>query len=143
MKSIWTDTGHLPYFPPLRGKTKADILVIGGGMAGLLIAWLLKQEGFDCVVAEANTIASGTTANTTAKITAQHGLIYHRLLESLGLDQAKLYLQANLQGLEQLRRLADNIDCDFQNQPHTIYSVEDSAILERELSALKQLGHPA
>ena len=143
MKSIWTDTGHLPYFPPLRGKTKADILVIGGGMAGLLIAWLLKQEGFDCVVAEANTIASGTTANTTAKITAQHGLLYHRLLESLGLDQAKLYLQANLQGLEQLRRLADNIDCDFQNQPHTIYSVEDSAILERELSALKQLGYPA
>lgn len=143
MKSIWTDTAHLPYFPPLRGDIKADILVIGGGMAGLLTAWLLKQEGFDCVIAEANTIASGTTANTTAKITAQHGLIYHKLLESLGQERAKLYLQANLQGLEQLRRLADNIDCDFQNQSHTIYALDHISVLEKEVSALKQLGYPA
>lgn len=143
MKSLWMDTGHLPYFPPLWGEAKADVLVIGAGMAGILCAWTLQQAGLSCVVAEAATIASGATGGTSAKITAQHGLIYHTLLQTQGKARAKGYLEANRMGLEALSALAASLDCDFQREDHIVYSLTDSTVLQRELSALEMLGYPA
>ena len=75
MESIWHKTIQLPQFPQLDGDVSTDVLVIGGGMAGLLCAYQLKRAGVDCIVAERTRIASGVTANTTAKVTCQHGLI--------------------------------------------------------------------
>ena len=87
MDSIWTKTAQLPQFEPLRSDLRTDVLVIGGGMAGLLCAWRLRQAGVDCVLVEADRLCGGTTKNTTAKLTVQHGLIYHRLLKELGLTE--------------------------------------------------------
>jgi len=66
-QSIWSGTTSLPAFEPLRGDLSTDVLIIGGGMAGLLCAYLLRQAGIDCVLAEASRICSGTTKNTTAE----------------------------------------------------------------------------
>ncbi len=74
-KSIWKKTEDLPHFAELRGNVKTDVLIVGGGMAGLLCAYFLKERGVDYLLVEKDTIASGITGNTTAKITAQHGLI--------------------------------------------------------------------
>ena len=73
--SIWTRTARLPRFKGLEGDLKTDVLVIGGGITGLLCAWMLKRAGADCAVVEAGRICGGTTGGTTGKITAQHGLI--------------------------------------------------------------------
>ena len=70
MESIWRQGQVMPHFPPLRGTVKTQVLVIGGGMAGLLCAHQLHQAGVDCCVVEENRIAGGVTGNTTAKITA-------------------------------------------------------------------------
>ena len=43
------------------------------------------------VVLEANRTGSGQTGNTTAKVTAQHGLIYEKLIRTLGKDRARQY----------------------------------------------------
>ena len=48
MESIWTKTAALPQFPPLEGNRKTDVLVIGGGITGILCAWMLRQAGADC-----------------------------------------------------------------------------------------------
>ena len=96
MASIWSKTVELSAFPVLEGDAVTDVLIIGGGMAGALCAYYLKQAGVDCLLVEGNTVGSGVTKNTTAKITAQHGLIYHRLLKKYAVDKARLYLNANL-----------------------------------------------
>ena len=83
MESIWTRT-TLPVHPPLEGRHRCDAVVLGGGMAGILTAWFLRQHGLSVIVLEANRVGSGQTQNTTAKITAQHGLIYERLIDQLG-----------------------------------------------------------
>ncbi len=138
MKSIWTE--GVAAFPALQEDVRTDVLVIGGGMAGVLCARFLKSAGVDCILVEADRIGSGVTSGTTAKITAQHGLIYDKLLSRLGAEKAKLYLSANLRAVEDYRQLAKAIDCDFAEADHFVYSREDEAALARELDALEKLG---
>ena len=143
MESIWRQGQVMPHFPPLRGTVKTQVLVIGGGMAGLLCAHRLHQAGVDCCVVEENRIAGGVTGNTTAKITAQHGLIYRKLLKNLGQERAKGYLQANLAALDVFRTLCRDIPCDFEEKDHIVFSRDNRAGLEAELAALQELGYPA
>ena len=143
MESIWHKTIQLPQFPQLKGDVSTDVLVIGGGMAGLLCAYQLKRAGVDCIVAERTRIASGVTANTTAKVTCQHGLIYSKLAKKYGLEAAGLYLKANEQSLSEYRALCADIPCDFEEQSHTVYSRQDLHALEEELAVLSKLNYPA
>ena len=140
MDSVWTKTTQLPQFEPLSEDIKTDVLIIGGGMAGLLCAWQLTQSGIDCVLVEADRLCGGITKNTTAKITAQHGLIYDKLLKEFGLEKAKRYLQANQAALEQYRTICRDIDCDFEMQDSFVYSMDDGEKIEREAKALRKLG---
>ena len=85
MTSVWRQTADLPRFPSLEGDLKTEILIVGGGVAGLLCAYFLDREGADYALVEADRICGGVTGNTTAKVTAQHGLLYRRLLRQFGL----------------------------------------------------------
>ena len=104
MKSIWTEESLIP-FSQLRSNVKTDVLIIGGGMAGLLCGYHLQQAGVSCVIAEASKIAGGITGNTTAKVTSQHGLCYRGLISRFGKNMAGLYLDANEQALASLRSM--------------------------------------
>ena len=143
MESIWHKTIQLPRFPQLDGDISTDVLIIGGGMAGLLCAYQLKKAGVDCVVVERKRIASGVTGDTTAKLTSQHGLIYSKLAKKGGLEAAKLYLQANEDGLSEYRALCGAIPCDFEEHSHTVYSRQGVRELEEELAVLSKLNYPA
>ena len=143
MGSIWEKTAQLPAFEPLRRDIRADALVIGGGLAGLLCAHELARAGLRCVVAEAGQICGGATKNTTAKLTVQHGLVFRKLLKALGAGRARAYLEANLAALDRLRELCQDIPCGFEARPSFVYSLDSRRELERELDALEALGHPA
>lgn len=141
--SIWTRTAHLPRFKGLEGDLKTDVLVIGGGITGLLCTWMLKQAGVDCALAEAGRICGGTTGGTTGKITAQHGLLYGKLVREFGPEAAGLYWQAQEAVLERYRALCREIDCDFEERDSFVYSLSDRQALEEELEALSRSGTPA
>ena len=53
INSVWAQE-ELPPFPKLKQDTKTDVLIIGGGMAGLLCAYRLQQNGVDCMLIEAD-----------------------------------------------------------------------------------------
>ena len=142
MISLWQDTANLPSFPPLDCNTKTDVLIIGGGIAGLLTAYFLKEKGIDCIVAEKNKICSGVTGNTTAKITYQHSLIYHKLIKNYGMDKAKLYYEANRLALDKYGEMCRDIDCEFEIKPNYVYSKNNMKKLETELTAAQNLGIP-
>lgn len=143
MDSIWEKDAQMPRFFQLDGDLTTDVLVIGGGLSGLLCAYQLTQAGVDCVLVEQNRLMQGVSGRTTAKITAQHGLIYRKLLEKFGKEKAKLYYQANVDALATFRSLAEGIDCDFSLQTNYIYQTDGVDKLERELDACQQLGIPA
>lgn len=132
----------MPEFPKLEGNIKTDVLIIGGGIAGVLCAFELKRAGVDCVLIEADRICRATTMHTTAKVTSQHGLIYHKLSRSLGDERAKLYWQAEEAGLQRLRNLAQKYPCSFETKTNYIYSCGNRMLLEEEMVALQRLGIP-
>ncbi len=142
MDSIWTD-GDAPAFPRLMGDAKTDVLIIGGGLSGVLCAHMLTKAGVDCLLVEANTIGSGITKNTTAKLSIQHGLVCHKLLRRFGAERTRLYLDANREALALYRSLCRDIPCDFQEQDSFLFSRDSREPLDWELEALERLGYPA
>ena len=141
--SVWTSCVDLPNFAPMPLGLKTDVLIIGGGMAGILCAYYLKQVGVQCSLVEAKTVCSGVTENTTAKITSQHGLIYHKLLKEFGPEKAKQYYCANEQAVEQYRLLSQRYDFSWEEKNNYVYSRDNFQKLYKELEALQSLKIPA
>lgn len=143
IKSLWIDTATLPKFKSIKRDINTEVLIIGGGMAGILCAYLLGQAGVDYVLVEADQICSGITKNTTAKITSQHGLIYNKLIRQFGAEKAGMYLKINQEALKNYEKLCNEIDCDFEKKDSFVYSSDNSQIIEDEVDALCKLHFPA
>ncbi|MBP3594857.1 MAG: FAD-dependent oxidoreductase [Lachnospiraceae bacterium] len=143
MYSLWSETVTFPSFEALNKNMKTDVLIIGGGITGILTAHYLQQAGVNYILVEADTICSGITKNTTAKITSQHGLIYHKIAKKYGIDAAGLYLEANEAALWEYRKLTKEFLCDFVNETNYVYTLTRPDKLEQELDTLKKLRFPA
>lgn len=142
-ESLWRQDISLPKFPELKENLKTDVLIIGGGLAGLLCAYRLEQDGVNYTLIESNRIMSGTSGYTTAKVTSQHGLIYGKLSRKFGPDVAWKYWQANEEALTKLKMLASDGDCDWEETDNYIYSVDRPETLQQEMQALQEAGIPA
>ena len=140
MNSVWTEEAERVHFDSLKENIKTDVLIIGGGMAGILCAYMLKNAGVDVVLAEANQICCGITKNTTAKITLQHGLLYDKLIRRFGEDRAQLYLDAQMQACTEYEHLCGEIPCDYEKKASYVYSLDDRVKIEKEIAALNRLG---
>lgn len=88
MKSIWQKGLEFPYFPKLQEDMKTDVLIIGGGIAGILTGYFLKKNGVDCVIAEKRSVRQGTTGHTTAKLTPPDiTSLYSNRIQQMGNDR--------------------------------------------------------
>ncbi len=143
MYSVWSETVNFPAFGQQNENINTDALIIGGGITGLLCAYMLQQSGINYVLIEANTICGGITKNTTAKITSQHGLIYNELARKFGLEKARMYLEANETALKKYRELCEKWDCEFESKDSFVYCLDNRDKLEQELSILDKIGYPA
>lgn len=139
MESIW-NRSSLPRFEALEGDVKTDVLIIGGGIAGILCAYMLECEGVDYILIEKDRICRGVTANTTAKITSQHGLIYSKLIHEFGPEAARMYYEANERAIGRFHTICAEADCDFEKKDSYVYSINRRDKLEKELRALEIIG---
>ena len=143
MDSIWGADVQMPRFSQLDRDLHTDVLIIGGGLVGLLCAWNLNRAGIDCVLIEQNRLMQGVSGRTTAKLTSQHGLIYGKLLKKFGVEQPRLYWQANQDALAELSALAETAACDYKLENNYIYATDGTQKLEAEMAACEKLGLPA
>lgn len=142
MKSVWSESCNFKKRESLNGDIETEVAVIGGGIAGLLTAYLLKKKGINVVVIEAEEICSGNTKNTTAKITSQHYLIYDKLIKEFGEDKARQYANANELAIKKYREIIEEeeIKCDFEEKDAYVYTLDNVQALENELDAATKLG---
>jgi glycine/D-amino acid oxidase-like deaminating enzyme/nitrite reductase/ring-hydroxylating ferredoxin subunit len=142
-KSYWREQQRNSDNSSLEQNISTDILIVGAGIVGATAAYLLAKEGANVTVIEGSNIASGTTGFTTAKVTAQHGPIYHQLIKNFGEEKAKLYYQANQEALENVRNLVQtlSINCDFEERDAVLYAEfeEGKQLLREEKQAYDTL----
>lgn len=142
MQYLWTEKPPSAY-PALDGDRQTEVLIIGGGMAGVLCARRLREQGVDCLLVEGKRLGSGMTKGTTAVLTAQHDTLYQDMIQTHGRANAKRYLHANLSAVAEFRALAENIPCDFEEKPSVMYSLTDRIRMAREAETVRSLGFDA
>ncbi|WP_171165373.1 FAD-dependent oxidoreductase [Streptomyces sp. I05A-00742] len=147
-ESYWLSTvpaGPDSAYPPLSGTgTDVDVVVVGGGVAGLSTAWELARAGRSVAVLEADRIAAGVTGHTTAKVTALHSLVYARLRRTRGPEGARLYARSQLEAVERVAEVAALLetDCELERRPAVSYVTrpEGRAAVREEVNAATQAG---
>ncbi len=140
----WLDSTGTTDYTALKENISTDVVIVGGGMTGIVTAYLLLKQGFEVVIIEADKIVQGTSAHTTAKITSQHGLIYDQTVNGLGLVMAQQYADANENAIKLIRKIIseNNIDCDFKPQSAYVYTHLDKYIskIQNEAKTASDLG---
>ena len=142
MESVWSDSCKFKKREVLNKDIKTNTVVIGAGIAGILTGYMLKQNGIEVVLIDADEMTSGNTKNTTAKITSQHDLIYDKLISEFGEEKARQYAKANELAIKKYKEIIQkrNIDCDFEEKSAYVYSLNEVENLKKEVEAANKVG---
>lgn len=142
-KTYWREI-ELPSFKKLTEDLSVDVAIVGAGITGVTAAYLLAKEGVKVAIIEAGGVLNGTTGHTTAKVTAQHGLLYDELMNHFGAEKARLYYESHANALSFVHNTVKEkeIDCDFSNEDAYTYATTDEYArnIETEWSAYQKLG---
>jgi glycine/D-amino acid oxidase-like deaminating enzyme/nitrite reductase/ring-hydroxylating ferredoxin subunit len=142
--SLWLDGAGATDYPPPATDVDVDVAVLGGGIAGLTAALLLKRSGARVAVIEAARVGSGVTGCTTAKVSALQSTIYSTIHGRHGDEAATVYADASLAAVETVAALAaeERIDCDLARRPAFTYAAQASerSQVEQEAQAAERAG---
>ncbi len=146
-ESYWIDSTPATDYSPLTADLAVDVVVVGGGIAGLCTAWELVQAGRSVAVLEADRIAASVTGHTTAKLSALHTLIYAKIGKAFGTDAARLYAQSQQSAIERVVDVAARlgIDCDLERVPAFTYAESADQVhqVRAEAEAAREAGMDA
>ena len=146
-ESYWIATTDTTAYPALTDDLDADVAVVGAGIAGVCAAWELIRAGRRVVVLEADRILAATTGHTTAKLTAQHGLIYEHLRSWYGPETTRHYAQSQSAAVRHVidTAAALGVDCELERLPAYTYVTDADRIgqVRAEADAAQQAGLPA
>lgn len=142
--SYWLKTGQRDRYPSLKENLEIEVAVVGAGIAGILTAYHLTKQGKKVALFDRFRVLNGTTGNTTAKLSAQHGLIYQDLIKRYGKGKAKLFYQANMEGIQFIKDIGKEQGLGDVVGDETVYAYttdpEKVASFKREKEVYDQLG---
>lgn len=145
--SYWVDSTEAPVTSVPPELPDVDVLVIGGGIAGISTAYCLRKDGLRVALVEAGELCTGVTGYTTAKVTSQHGMIYADLQKTFDADTARAYGASQQRALNWLaQEIADlGVSCDFAERDNYVYGTEQAhrEQLQHEAEVASGLGLPA
>ena len=149
MRSYWEIEAEETEKQALRGEgsalpSRADVVVIGGGLVGVLTAYRLGERGVPCVLLTDGKIGEGESGRTTGKITLAHGLCYDRLLREHGREEAQLYVSLHKKAQEDYARIIKEkgISCDHRVLSSVLYTEQQEDLLTKEQKAAEHAGLP-
>ncbi|HRH31275.1 MAG TPA: FAD-binding oxidoreductase [Candidatus Paceibacterota bacterium] len=140
----WEASRSIQAFPKLEKNIETDVVIVGGGMAGLLSAYVLAKAGKKVIVLEKGRLASGVTLKTTAFLTQIIDTDAEDVCRMLGVKKAKIMYASHMSGSALIERIAreEKIDCDFKRVSNYIIAKtkDETEGLEDEVDVLKALG---
>lgn len=142
--SLWNATLEMPECQPLAEDLRVDVCVVGAGMAGLSVAYMLTRAGKTVAVLDDGTLASGESSVTTAHLTCVLDERYYRLEEIHGEEGARLAAESHMTAINRMETIiaSEGIDCDFERLNGYLFQSEDGEEdeLVRELAAAQRAG---
>ncbi len=130
---------------PLTDDITTDVVVIGGGMAGLTAAQSFHEKGLKVVLLEKNFCGSGASGKSSGFITPDSELPLRDLIEMYGETRAKELWEFITSGVTHIKNNIEkfNIDCDYQKQDTLVVANTQStfnSMIEKEHAGRTQLG---
>ncbi len=118
----------------LKEDAEADIVIIGGGMAGLSAAVKFKEKGYSVIVLEKNFCGAGASGKSSGFITPDSEFSLHSLIKRYGENEARKLWEFVKAGVEAIRHniIAYDIDCDFQVQDTVVVATSEKGLSENE-----------
>ena len=147
MLPIWLGTAVHQPFAPLQSDAQTEVAIVGGGITGVTLAWLLTEAGVPVTLLEAGTIGSGTTGHSTGNLyqTVSGGL--HNLAQNWGPEVARGVAQSRGEAIALIERLVHEhaLACSFTRCALHWYAddAHSQTFIEQEFHALQQAGLPA
>ncbi|MES2215807.1 MAG: FAD-dependent oxidoreductase [Patescibacteria group bacterium] len=142
--TLWATTAQLPTYPALTKDAKADVVIIGAGLTGILSAYLLAKEDRKVVILEKNTVAEGATHLTTAFLTEVLDTDMRKLIATFSAETAKKIIASHGAAIDLIEKISleEKIDCDFKRCSNYFYAHKDEAFgtLLAEYDAMRELG---
>jgi glycine/D-amino acid oxidase-like deaminating enzyme/nitrite reductase/ring-hydroxylating ferredoxin subunit len=146
-QSVWMDTAEVPEYPALMEDTRADVCVVGAGIAGLTTAYLIARSGKSVVVLDDGPVAGGETGRTTAHLTNAFDDRYYEVERLHGEEKARLTLESHTAAIDTIENIvrSEAIDCDFRRLDGWLFLSETDAekrpeILDKEAAVINRLG---
>lgn len=142
-QSLWMET-LLPSFPSIEKDLKADVCIVGAGIAGLSSAYTLAKQGKSVVVVDMGPVSGGQTARTTAHLTWALDERYYKLITLFGEENAKIAAMSHSAAIDTIEKIIqeENILCDFERVDGYLFVPpgESTEELDQELDAIKKIG---
>src|SRR5436190_2276237 len=139
----WLSEVH-PAYPRLTKELAVDVAVIGGGIAGLSIAYQLARAGKSVAVVEDGAIGSGETGRTTAHLASALDDRFSRLEQLHGAVGAQLAYLSHKSAIDEIEHIVkdEEIECEFRRLPGYLFSPpgETPELLDQEFETLTRLG---
>ena len=141
---LWWDGVTLPEFPTLRSNVRADVCVVGAGIAGLTTAYLLATEGRSVVVIDDGPPASGMTGATSAHLVTAIDRGYSEIEGKRGAEAARLAAESHGAAIDRIDEIvrSEKIRCDFFRVDGYLFAAKDGdpGKLEDEFQAARRAG---
>ena len=138
--------GLINTYPSLRENHKTDILIIGGGITGSLIAHQCMKEGYKTTVIDRRDVCNGSTSATTSMLQYEIDTQLWELIEMIGEEGAVASYKACSEAIDTLQNVVKEIksDCGFKKKKSLYYAArkKDVKTLEMEFEARKKHGFP-
>src|SRR2546423_1024833 len=143
--SVWMATTEDSFETgPLERDMKADVCVVGAGIAGMTTAYLLARAGKSVVVLDDGPIGGGMTGRTTAHLVTAFDDRYFQLEYLHGEKGSRLAAESHAAAIDQIERIVreEKIDCEFERLDGYLFVPpgESKQILDRELKAAHRAG---
>jgi glycine/D-amino acid oxidase-like deaminating enzyme len=144
--SYWLDTSPALHYEALQHELSAEVLIIGGGIAGLTTAYALSKAGRQVVLVEDGNIGSGESGRTTAHITHALDDRYFLIEDMFGEEDAHKVAASHTAAIDWIESAvaAEGIDCHFRRVPGYlfIHPTDSRESLEKEFHAAQRAGLP-
>ena len=143
-QSLWAVTAEMPTYSPLRENIHTDFCVVGAGISGLTVAYMLAQAGKSVVILDGGHLAGGATEVTTAHLSNAIDDRYFEIERLHGAEGARLAAESHTAAIDRIEAIVmkENIACDFERVDGYLFLPpgEKEEVLDRELAAARRAG---